>query len=93
MNTIGDGGGIGAGKGARAGEGAGVSTGGGLDLDDTKSDKAGITKPMMEEKTEALKLKYAKLPPIALEAWCIDPMPPPRFKVLLIVRGESAPID
>jgi hypothetical protein len=44
-------------------------------------------------KTEALELKYAKLPPIAFEAWCIDAMSPPLFKALLIVRGERVPID
>ncbi len=63
MNAIGGGGGGGAGKGAGAEEGAEGPAGGGLDPDDDKSDEAGITKPIIEEKTEALELKYAKLPP------------------------------
>ncbi len=42
---------------------------------------------------EALELKYAKLSPKALEVWCINAMSPPLFEVLLIVRGERAPID
>jgi hypothetical protein len=48
------------------GEGAGGPTGGRLNPDNDKSDKAGNTKPIMEDETEALELKYAKLPPIAL---------------------------
>jgi hypothetical protein len=71
MNAIRGGGGGGA------GEGEGGPAGGGLDPEDNKSDEAGIAKPIMEEKTEALELKYPKLPPKALKAWCIDAMPPP----------------
>jgi hypothetical protein len=93
MIVIKGGGGGGAGKGAWVGEGAGGPAGGRLDPDDYKSDKAGITEPTMEDKTEAFELKYAKLPPIALKAWCIDAMLTPLFEVLRIVRGERAPID
>ncbi len=92
MNAIGGGGGGGAGEGAGVGDEAGGPAGGRLDLDNNESDEAGITEPIIEEKTEALEPKYAKLPPIALEAWFIDTMPPPRFEVSLIVRGERAPI-
>ncbi len=74
MNAIGGGVGGGAGEGAGVEEGAGGPTGGGLDSDNDRLNKARITKPIMENKTEALELKYAKLPPIAFEAWCIDAM-------------------
>ncbi len=50
MNAIGGGGGGGAGNGARAREAAGRTMGGRLDPDNDKSDGAGITKPIMEEK-------------------------------------------
>jgi hypothetical protein len=93
MNGIRGGGGGGAGKGAWVGDGLGGPAGVRFDPDNDKLDKTGITKPTMEDKTEAFELKYAKLPPIALEAWCIDVMLPPLFEVLLIERGERAPID
>jgi hypothetical protein len=57
MNTIKGGGGGGAGKGSGAGEGARAPKGGRLDPDDNKSDKAGITKPIIDDATEALELK------------------------------------
>ncbi len=65
--------------------GGGAGKGVGLELDDTESEDAGNTIPMMEEISDNLELRMLELPVTGGDGF------PQMARVSLVVRGERAP--